>query len=419
MQRIDFMTRASVLAATTTLVASSAMAQVAFDPPASIAIGTQPAGVAFGDFDGDGDLDVATTVEGPDRIQIALNDGFGTFTAGPTSLLGNSSSPQDLIAGDFDGDGLMDLAVAVRDPQGGVVIMRNNGGAIFAANQTVGVGDRPRGLDAADFDGDGDLDLAVAARDGGTAHVLINSGGSFTGVTLTAGGEPRKTAFGDFDGDGDLDLAVTNHDDRTIGIYTNSGGSFSATATIPTGGIFRPDGIDAADLDGDGDADLVVGLGDNAVANVVGVLVSQAGVFSVPATYATGGLNSGQVAIADFDCDGLLDAIVSNTSSANVSVLPGVAGNAFGAAMIMAAGAGASELAIGDIDGDGSLDAVVANADAASLTIFGNAGECDGGGGGGGGGGGPTPCPQDIDGSGTVGFEDLLSLLSAWGPCGG
>jgi hypothetical protein len=412
MQSITLST--TLAAATAILLSGVATAQVSLDPGVNVVMGSQPSGAAFGDFDGDGDIDAATTVDGPDRVQVALNDGLGTYSLGPASLLGSSSSPQDVIAGDWDGDGLVDLAVAVRDPAGSVVIMRNLGGATFGVVQTVGVGDRPRGLDAADFDGDGDMDLAVVARDGNTAHVLTNSGGSFTAATLAAGAEPRKAAFGDFDADGDMDLAVTNHDDRTISIYTNTGAGFVNTATLPLGGIFRPEGLDATDLDGDGDADLVVGLSDDVVANVVGVLVSEAGAFSGPVTFPTGGLDSGQVALADLDCDGFLDAIVSNSTSSTVSVLPGLAGNSFGPPMIMAAGANPSELAVADIDNDGDLDVMVANGDATTITIFSNAGDCKGGGG-----GGPTPCPQDLNADGIVGFDDLLDVLTAWGPCDG
>jgi len=406
-------TRTGLAVAAVTLLTGAASAQIAVDPGVNVIMGSQPSGAAFGDFDNDGDIDAATTVDGPDRIQVALNDGLGTFTLGPASLLGASSSPQDVIAGDWDGDGLVDLAVAVRDPSGAVLIMRNLGGGSFVQTQSVAVGERPRGLDAADYDNDGDIDLAVAAREGNTVHVLSNSAGSFTTMTLAAGAEPRKAAFGDFDADGDLDLAVTNHDDRTVGIYTNTGAGFSNTATLPVGGIFRPEGIDAMDLDGDGDADLVVGLGDQAVANVVGVFTSDAGVFSGPVTYPTGGFDSGQVALADLDCDGFADAIVSNADSSSVSVLPGAAGNTFGTPVTMAAGANPSELAVADIDGDGDLDFMVANGDASSITIFNNVTDCDGGG------GGPTPCPQDLNDDGQVNFDDLLNLLNAWGPCDG
>ncbi len=394
-------------------VAGTAAAQVDFDPGIAVTMGTEPSGAAFGDFDADGDLDLATTVDGPDRIQLALNDGAGGFTLGPASLLGASSSPQDLIAGDFDGDGLPDLAVAVRDPAGAVLIMRNSGGGVFAPVQSIGVGERPRGLAAADIDGDGDLDLAVVAREGNSAHVLTNSGGSFVATTLATGAEPRKAVFGDFDGDGDGDLAVTNHDDRTVSTWTNTGAGFASAATIPTGGIFRPEGIDAIDVDGDGDTDLVVGLGDEATPNVIGVLTNAGGTFSGPVTHPTGGLDSGQVVMADLDCDGIADAVVSNSGSGTVSVLPGLAGGGFGAPMTMTAGANPSELAIGDIDADGDLDVMVANGDAATVSVFANVG-CDGGGD-----PEPEPCPQDLNADGEVGFDDLLDLLTAWGPCDG
>lgn len=404
-------TRLASLATLAIVPATAAFAQISVDPGITVAMGSQPGGAVLADLNGDGHADLATTVDGPDRIQTALNDGAGNFLPGPAAFLGSSSSPQDLVAGDFDGDGLVDLAVAVRDPSGAVLIMRNSGGANFVLAQTVSVGSRPRGLDAADFDGDGDIDLACVARDGNSVHVLTNVGGGFSAAALAAGNEPRKAAFGDFDGDGDLDLAVTNHDDRTVSTYTNSAGSFTMTATIPVGGIFRPEGIDAADLDADGDADLVVALSDQTVANVVGVLTSSAGTFTGPAVYATGDSESGQVALADFDGDGFVDAAVSNKNSGTVSILAGAAGNAFGAPMMMNAGVSPEEIGLGDLDGDGDLDIAVANRDSGTVSVFRNSGE------GGGGDPDPLPCPYDVDADGAVDFDDLVGLLSAWGPC--
>ncbi len=175
------------------LVTTSAQAQFSINPATNYAVGVRPSGVAPGDFDNDGDVDLATTVDDPDRIVVLVNDGFGQFVLGPTTLLPASSSPQDVVAGDLDGDGDMDVAVAVRDPQGAVLIMLNGGTGIFVNNGSVAVGVRPRGLDIADMDGDGDLDLALANRDGNTASVLTNNGvGGFTAATFAAGGEPRK-----------------------------------------------------------------------------------------------------------------------------------------------------------------------------------------------------------------------------------
>jgi len=402
-------TRILTIAGLALVPAGLAAAQLTIDPAQNVIAGSQPTGAAMADFDGDGDLDIATAVDGPDRIQILLGDGLGGFAAGPASLLPASSSPQDVKAGDFDGDGLVDLAVALRDPVGSVAIMRNVGGATFALASSHAVGDRPLGLAVADHDGDGDLDVAVASRDSNSASVLTNTGAGFSVQTLAAGLEPRMAAFGDFDGDGDRDLAVTNHDDRTISIYLNAGGAFAASATVPSGGIGRPEGMVSADVDGNGFADLVVAI-NGAGAEAISLYLSDGTSFAAGIMSPVTGLNTGQVALADLDCDGVLDAIASSEDSNTVSVLEGLGAAGFGPAMSMAAGTTPGEIATGDVDGDGDVDFAVANRDSNNVSIFGND-SCDGT-------VEPDPCTADLDGSGTVDFNDLLDLLSQWGDCG-
>ena len=93
---------------------------------------------------------------------------------------------------------------------------------------------------AGDFNGDGKLDLAVADTGSNTVAVLLNngSGGFFGAVTYsTGGGLPDALAAADFNGDGKLDLAVANADGNSIGILLNNGsGGFSAATTFATGG---------------------------------------------------------------------------------------------------------------------------------------------------------------------------------------
>ncbi|MCH8968131.1 MAG: VCBS repeat-containing protein [Planctomycetes bacterium] len=354
------------------LTAASAHGQLVINPASNYAVGTRPSGVALADFDNDGDIDVATTVDDPDRIVVLLNDGTGQFVLGPTTLLPASSSPQDVVAGDLDGDGDMDLAVAVRDPQGAVLIMLNSGAGSFVNNGSVGVGVRPRGLDIADMDGDGDLDLALANRDSNTASVLTNNGvGGFTAATFATGAEPRKAEFLDFEGDGDLDLAVTNHDDRTIGLFTNNGGNFVSSGTLSVGPFVRPEGIDSADLDNDGDTDIVVGVDDQTFnINQAMVFLNTGGSFSGPFAYDTGGTRTGKITVDDFDCDGLIDLATTNRDSNDVSFLVNLGGAAFGAPMLMAASIRPGAIDTADFDGDGDPDIAVANRDSNNISIF-------------------------------------------------
>ncbi len=386
----------------------SAHAQFTIEPSTNYLVGTRPSGVAAGDFDNDGDVDLATTVDNPDRIVVLLNDGSGQYSLGPSTLLPNSSSPQDVVAGDLDGDGDIDLAVAVRDPQGSVLIMLNAGGATFVISGSVSVGVRPRGLTIADMNGDGDLDLAVANRDSNTASVLTNNGlGGFTAQTFAAGNEPRATAFVDFNSDGDLDLAVTIHDDRTVATFANIAGVFTPSTVFSVGPFVRPEGIVVADLDGDGNVDLGVAVDDQTFnINQVAVFLNTGAGFTGPFNYDTGGNRTGKITAADFDCDGAIDLATTNRDSNNVSLLPNLGGGVFGAAILTSTGLRPGAITATDLDGDGDADIAVANRDSNNVSVFINQ-TCK-----------PAePCPADIDGSGDVGVKDLLFLLGAWGPC--
>ena len=391
--------------AATAFIAPTALGQIVTDPAANYAVGTEPSGVAALDLDNDGDLDLATTVDDPDRLQFLINDGSGQYTLGPSAFLGASSSPQDVIAADFNGDGLDDLAVALRDPSGTVSIFMNTGAGTVSLMTSASVGERPRGLSAGDIDGDGDLDLAVANRDANSAHVLRNDGGSFSSQVLITGAEPRKTILADFDGDSDLDLAVTNHDSRTVGVYTNSGGTFALTSTLFVNGINALRAGDAGDVDNDGDADLVVAVSDN-VLNGVQIFSNQGASFVSSAVFSSGGQNSSHVVLVDLDCDGILDAAVSNNDSASVAILPGLGGS-FGPPALTAVGISPDELTVGDFDGDGDMDVASANRDSNSLSVIRNQSDCG------------TPANTDVNGDGSVDFADLVSVLAAWGACGG
>jgi hypothetical protein len=386
-------------------LSASALGVLAVDPATSVTAGTQPSGLASGDFDGDGDRDLVTTVDDGNDIVVLLNDGSGGYSLGPNSNLPASSSPQDVVAGRLDGDTIMDLAVAVRDPAGAVIILFGNGNATFTMSSTVTVGDRPRGLSIADIDGDGDLDLAVANRDSASASVLTNNGsGSFTAQTVAVGGEARFTALGDFDDDGDRDLAVTNADNRTVEIFSNTAGTFTLFQTLFLSAAVRPDGVVAADLDGDTkEDDLAVGTSDGTLGiNQVAVFLSGTIGFTGPTVFNTGGTNTSEVAAADLDCDGLNDLITSNSDSNDLSMLPNVGAGAFGPAMLRAAGTTPGDLDTGDFDGDGDPDIAAANRDSNNVSVLINQ-SC-------------IPCPADIDGDGVVNVTDFLALLAAWGP---
>jgi hypothetical protein len=221
-----------------------------------------------GDFDGDGDLDLLGLTTDPEvEYAVYLNQGNGSFAEDPST---RRVSPGLVLAqaADFDGDGDLDLLGVQRretplDPEYDVVLLLNTGDATFGDGVTVHPVVEPTGtatnVDAADLDGDSDLDLAISGSP--SIVVLLNEGdGSFSSpLGLPPAAQALETrALADLDGDGDADLlmqTVLSTGSRTYGISNLGNGEFGSPTRLTPD--FTASIEDVADLDGDGDADLI------------------------------------------------------------------------------------------------------------------------------------------------------------------
>jgi hypothetical protein len=290
------------------------------------------------------------------------------------SLAGLSSSRISLSVADFDGDGILDLAVV--NNALGVTILLGKGDGTFAAGLTnPAAGFLPNSLAVGDFNRDGILDLAVTNPCGsnpscdvfgkGSVTILFGKGdGTFEAGPAgpATGTRPLFIATGDFNGDGVLDLAVSNinqisETDATgsIEIFLGKGdGSFTATAKIvPTSIPNLLSTLWVGDFNGDGLADLVL-------SDPLTVFLSNGdGTFTAAASPAT----SGSIAIGDFNGDGKLDLMTGT------AVLLGNGDGTFKA--ISGPPAYGNDVAVGDFDGDGIADLAI-NYPSGDCTVYGD-----------------------------------------------
>ncbi len=164
--------------------------------------------IAVGDVDNDGDLDIAVGNIDQQLSRIYLNDGLGNFDSGTLTFGGYGDQSYALAFGDVDGDGDLDIAEANLGLQN--VVYLNDGQGHFDVTRAFGSGsDNTLDVLFGDVDGDGDLDI-VAANQFSESSVYLNDGaGNFSqgDIFRPADTTPIYVALGDVDGDGDLDLA--------------------------------------------------------------------------------------------------------------------------------------------------------------------------------------------------------------------
>ncbi|MBX6311494.1 MAG: VCBS repeat-containing protein [Isosphaeraceae bacterium] len=289
--------------------------------------------VTTGDFNNDGRPDLVASNFGVNSISVLLNTSTGnSLSFAPPLEHGAGAEPVFVAVGDFDRDGKLDVATAniAADPNNSVGILLGNGNGTFQDLRFVAAGANPNSLAVGDFNRDGIPDLAVtysasAASNPSTDHVGIllgNGDGTFQTVRFfPVGKTPISVAVGDFDRDGILDLAVANPNSNNVSVLLGDGeGNFSTRATYRTGQ--KPLSVMAADLNGDGKLDLAVA---NSASNNVKILLGNGDGTFFPRNprqnlFPAGSRPNGKMAVGPIARGYLPDLAVPNANG-QVSVL--------------------------------------------------------------------------------------------------
>ncbi len=321
-----------------------------------------PLGIASGDLNGDGKLDVAVATTTGSNIHVLLGNGDGTLQTEVAYPAG--SNPADVVIADFDGDGKADLASA-NSNSSNVSVFIGNGDGTLKPRVNYPVGSQPNNLSVSDFNNDGKIDLATLGSPNTLSILLGNGNGtfqpainrniataaftvlpgdlngdgkadlvtlSFPGsilvlmgrgdgtfddpVSYAAASEAVKATLADFNSDGKLDVAVTSRLPDAVTILLGRGDGTFQTG-IKTSIAATPGDLISHDFDGNGKLDLVVAGHGGGFAFLSG---NGDGTFLAPDFYQAGSF-SGSLVAGDFNNDGKLDFVKTSQNNNEVDVL--------------------------------------------------------------------------------------------------
>ncbi len=329
-------------------------------------------GMAILDIDHNGMPDVVIGDASIDEISIFLNsaligDPLSHVIKQDSRAVGASDTVA-MSAGDFNGDGFDDLAIALASPPTLAILFGQVSGELSDPISIL-LPAIPTGMDAGELLISDHDEIAVAMGSISMVHLYsVHKGAIVAKHTIDLGGNPNSVLIGQLVGDAWPDLAVTQRDANTVWVGENQGfGLFTTSGDLVTAN--QPNKLAMGDFDLDGDDELVV-LTESG--RRVEVFANDAGTWSPINSFAIN-RDGRSLAAGDFNNDGLLDIVTtSSRSGRNLQVFANDGLGGFGQVDAVRVGLGTRNISLVDMNGNGHLDLVLANAGTDGLMLIDN-----------------------------------------------